>query len=595
MCFLISANAADVASSGLVLTNTDGTNTSSAMVRTNASPVQLAKTNLPPIVAEIVRLKEAEIADEVIVAFIQKSPPVQPLPADRILYLKDLGLSPRVLTALLEHQQAGQPSASLSSTNTPMPPWGPGSTLPQYLPGGGNVTEDMMGAVPEGAVNDSELPGPAYVNPADYGIFYSTLAPYGKWLVLDGGWVWQPTAAAMNPSWRPYCNNGHWRWSDCGWYWQSDYSWGWAPFHYGRWSRHSEHGWVWQPDRTWGPAWVNWRQSANYSGWAPLPPDVGFSMNTGWTFRGQPVRGPQDFGLPASSFTFVPSSMFLDTHLFYRSVHGDAVKAVFHQTRPIDGNGFMLTANRRVLNVGVNPQRIAALTQRPLQPTRVSVGSADMSGQVNGLPDGQLPFAGIATRTAWRPVRPFVTPTPSGGTLAGGRWVVNPRTGYLVQLPADGPPPGSSFAFVSRAFRQQMNTAQPLAGLGQQMGDLGQPIGIGDLGQSTGGIGDIGQSRGALGQRPNGLANPPNAPFGFSPMVPSSGGTVRSSGIMSGGGQSPGIIIYGGGGGGFGGRGGGRGSGGGGGGHSGGGGGHSGGGGGHGGGGGGHGGGGGGR
>src|SRR5437763_1893906 len=72
--------------------------------------------------------------------------------------------------------------------------------------------------------------------PPEVNYFYSDLAPYGSWLQVDGmGWCWQPRCVVVNRAWQPYCDYGHWAYTDCGWYWQSSYSWGWAPFHYGRW------------------------------------------------------------------------------------------------------------------------------------------------------------------------------------------------------------------------------------------------------------------------------------------------------------------------------------------------------------------------
>ena len=79
--------------------------------------------------------------------------------------------------------------------------------------------------------------------------FYNSLAPYGTWVnVPDYGWCWQPTVVVVNSAWQPYCNNGCWLWTDQGWYWNSYYSWGWAPFHYGRWCQYPGYGWLWCPD-----------------------------------------------------------------------------------------------------------------------------------------------------------------------------------------------------------------------------------------------------------------------------------------------------------------------------------------------------------
>ena len=47
---------------------------------------------------------------------------------------------------------------------------------------------------------------------------------------------WRPDAAiAANPDWRPYYDMGQWVQTDNGLFWQSDYTWGDIPFHYGRW------------------------------------------------------------------------------------------------------------------------------------------------------------------------------------------------------------------------------------------------------------------------------------------------------------------------------------------------------------------------
>ena len=105
------------------------------------------------------------------------------------------------------------------------------------------------------------------------GVFYDALAPYGEWIyVRNYGRVWQPSVAVVGVDFRPYGPGGHWVYTDYGWSFESDWSWGWAPFHYGQWYLEPVYGWVWVPGTVWAPAWVTWRYGGGYVGWAPMPP-----------------------------------------------------------------------------------------------------------------------------------------------------------------------------------------------------------------------------------------------------------------------------------------------------------------------------------
>src|SRR5207248_814128 len=114
-----------------------------------------------------------------------------------------------------------------------------------------------------------------------YSTFYTKLEPYGAWLeTSDYGYVWQPRQAESSRSWRPY-TTGRWVYTDAGWTWISEEPFGWATYHYGRWTRLGGVGWVWVPGNQWAPAWVSWRKSNDYVGWAPLPPEARFDQRTG--------------------------------------------------------------------------------------------------------------------------------------------------------------------------------------------------------------------------------------------------------------------------------------------------------------------------
>ena len=111
-------------------------------------------------------------------------------------------------------------------------------------------------------------------------VFYDELAPYGSWVQdPEYGYVWRPDVDQNN--FRPYYTDGHWAMTEYGNTWVSDYEWGWAPFHYGRWILNRFHEWIWIPDTVWGPAWVSWRSGGGYYGWAPMGPGFSLDINLG--------------------------------------------------------------------------------------------------------------------------------------------------------------------------------------------------------------------------------------------------------------------------------------------------------------------------
>src|SRR5215469_4203036 len=104
------------------------------------------------------------------------------------------------------------------------------------------------------------------------GDFYQPLTPYGTWMNYQNyGQCWHPTQVAAD--WQPY-TDGSWEYSDAGWYFNSDEPWGWATCHYGSWAFDPSIGWVWIPGIQWAPAWVTWRTSDDYIGWAPCGPNL---------------------------------------------------------------------------------------------------------------------------------------------------------------------------------------------------------------------------------------------------------------------------------------------------------------------------------
>ena len=117
-------------------------------------------------------------------------------------------------------------------------------------------------------------------------IGYQQLDAYGDWQQdATYGAVWLPRAVAAD--WAPY-RAGRWSWiSPWGWTWIDDAPWGFAPFHYGRWTQIGPR-WAWVPGRTaarpvYAPALVGFVGGASGNGavrpalgWFPLAPGEAF-------------------------------------------------------------------------------------------------------------------------------------------------------------------------------------------------------------------------------------------------------------------------------------------------------------------------------
>ena len=360
------------------------------------------------------QLARAGVSDDVLQAYIENSPVAYKLEVDEILYLHDLGLSAETIAAMVRHgkslpdQSAALAKAKSESSATNAV--APSNTQPEPEP---IVTApNATPATVPPATENTQSPANAYaITPpqqVNYNYFYQTLAPYGSWVDVAGyGWCWQPTVSVIDAGWRPYSNSGRWLWTDCGWYWQSDYSWGWAPFHYGRWYRSPLRGWVWAPDTLWGPAWVTWRYSDTYCGWAPLPPGAYFDVGGGFRFGGGYVNLGFDFGLVPDCYTFIPTAYFCDRTPWYYCLPRTHVLNVFHQTTIIN-NYIIGSNNRTIIHVGPGTNAIATVARREIRkvalrdsnPTSGTVIKAD---RLEG--DGK-------TLTVFRPILPRQAAAP---------------------------------------------------------------------------------------------------------------------------------------------------------------------------------------
>ena len=239
--------------------------------------------------------------------------------------------------------------------------------------------------------------------------FYEALKPYGSW-VRHGqyGLVWQPTVALSNRRWQPYAHNGRWLETGQGWYWHSEYPWGWAVFHYGRWGFDKNGGWYWVPDTVWGPSWVTFRMNGVHLGWAPLPPGSVAVPNRGMVYNGRNVGVNFSYGVPAAHYSFVPSNLVFARALQARLLAESRRRALFRDTTVI--NNIIVGNNNTVTNVG---PPIDHFTRR--------AALAVQRGRILPAPSYDLnQFGRFANNTLYRPTLQHIVPVKPAVWNAGG-------------------------------------------------------------------------------------------------------------------------------------------------------------------------------
>jgi hypothetical protein len=344
--------------------------------------------------AQIVKLANSGIEENVLMAYVTNSTSTFNLNAEEIIYLKDIGVPDMVVTAMIARDQVLRESsvAANAPAPEPAPPQSPGDVAPQ----------------PEPGAQYSPEPAPAAAEVASDAGFYNALSPYGNWVDVEGyGRCWQPTVGVINTGWQPYYDSGRWVYSDCGWYWVSDYSWGWAPFHYGRWFRHNHLGWCWMPDTVWGASWVSWRYTDDYCGWAPLPPGAYFTVGIGLTFHGRRVGHFDDCGLRPSHYRFVAWNHFHDRDYHHDRLPPRVRDRVFEHS--VVATGFTGDTHK-INNDGLPPQKVAAATGTQVR--RVAV--REVPGTVSLGGRGERFDPGNRAVTVYRPGLGQTTTKPAG-------------------------------------------------------------------------------------------------------------------------------------------------------------------------------------
>ena len=228
-----------------------------------------------------------------------------------------------------------------------------------YPPGGGSYSGP-------GGQSYSSGPQASYGQNEDTSYFYDRLSPFGNWIDLHPyGYVWTPRH--MGYRWRPY-SDGHWFWADDhGWTWIAEQEWGDIPFHYGRWGWDNDLGWFWVPGTVWGPAWVTWRSSDQYMGWAPLPP--GIEVRAGMSFASPSIDIPLNFWI------FIQATHFQERDLNPYVLPFERNRTIVNNTS-IHNNIYV--RNDRIIYEGIGLDEVRRITGRTVP--RYELQYAQQSG-----------------------------------------------------------------------------------------------------------------------------------------------------------------------------------------------------------------------
>jgi len=216
-----------------------------------------------------------------------------------------------------------------------------------------------------------------------YQTFYDQLSPYGQWVQNPQyGYVWLPD---VGPDFKPYGTNGHWVYTEEGWAWDSGYPWGWATFHYGRWFFQDGYGWMWVPGNEWAPAWVQWRNSDDYYGWAPLGPNISINIAFGggytppphyWCFvPHQYVASPQVnnyYVRETNNVTIINRTTVINNY----NVHNTTVNNTTINNTTVNNNVNNVTVNNNIHNNiryggGPDPNEVSRFSGAQVRPMAV--------------------------------------------------------------------------------------------------------------------------------------------------------------------------------------------------------------------------------
>jgi probable HAF family extracellular repeat protein len=200
----------------------------------------------------------------------------------------------------------------------------------------------------------------------DYDVFYTRLSSdEGNWVEAGNyGYCFRPR---VSEDWRPY-RDGHWVWTDHGWYWDSNERFAWATYHYGRWVDIGGTGWCWIPGNQWAPAWVSWRESDEYVGWAPLPPEADLSVQpaiSSWS--------DSYYGIGPAAYAFLSYSHWREPSYAQYIEPLQRNVQIISETKNVTN---IVTNNNVINNFGPPVQTVAAKTNQNIQQVKLAINPA---------------------------------------------------------------------------------------------------------------------------------------------------------------------------------------------------------------------------
>ncbi len=284
--------------------------------------------------------------------------------------------------------------------------------------------------------------------------FYDDLSPYGQW-VNDPqyGNVWVPDEGN---DFRPYYSRGHWALTDYGNTWVSDERWGWATYHYGRWTYNPYYGWIWVPGYDWAPAWVDWRYGGGNCGWAPLAPGISIGVSY--------------YSCPDDWWVFVGPQYLYRTD-FYHDWRGPRYNNTYIHQTTIYNNTYVDNSTHVRYNYGPRSSDIQNYTHQPVQTYHLTGGARPGAPVTAGRNITMFrPEVNRATVSSARPTKVMAAPRPIGRPEASNT-AVGTQPAFRSVMHGQAPAP--------QRGNPAQNTTRPTApnrGMGQQPGRVQQPV-----------------------------------------------------------------------------------------------------------------------